>query len=97
MTTNSTTSRTLQHAKTMMNILIEIVGPDHEYIKDLRRVTSAADDASAYQIIYKVCHDPKIQKHFFPILIDAEAQAEWCMHWLCRYECAPRKVGPPRL
>ena len=77
--------------------LVDKLGEDHVYI---RTIVSIIDEAAgkdipdslaekADQLITTICHDPVIQKLYFPINIDIEMQAEWLEHVFCGHKCAP--------
>ena len=81
----------IEYAQNMMYELCFRLGPDHKYNKVLQSILDAQDSDQASNMIATVCDDPDIQKLYFPIHIDAVAQAEWCRAHMCRIQCAPKR------
>ena len=67
------------------------LGSDHEFKELLQSVFDDYNDACALDVIIHICDNPKIQKMYFPIYIDAKAQSEWCQHYMCQFHRVPER------
>ena len=97
----------IEYIQHTFDMLVDKLGEDHVYIRTIESIINEAagkdrEDipdsciVKARQLINTICHDPVIQKMYFPINIDIEMQARHRVvgtRFLRTQMCAQRKAA----